>query len=61
VNGHDVQQIESALQPSSKLAPKAVIAHTVKGKGCEVMENNPAWHHKAPNPDELETLIASLK
>ena len=34
-------------------APRAVIAHTVKGKGVSFMENNGLWHDRCLAGDEL--------
>lgn len=54
VNGHDHGSIDFALsQPNLHGQVKAVILETTKGKGIKEMENNPAWHHRAPNADEL--------
>lgn len=51
VNGHNVDELERELKrPSDK--PKAIIAHTVKGKGVSFMENKLEWHYKSPNKDE---------
>jgi transketolase len=49
-NGHDVEElrrvfIDAAAAPDAR--PRAVICHTVKGKGIPVAENNPAWHHRS--------------
>ena len=60
IDGHDHDQIESALRPHGGSKPRAIIASTIKGHGCKAMENNPAWHHKAPNLDELEGLLLQL-
>ena len=35
----------------------AIIAKTVKGKGVSFMENNPGFHGKAPNADELKLAL----
>jgi transketolase len=37
-----------------------IIAHTVKGKGVSFMENNPAFHGKAPNLEERERALAEI-
>ena len=34
-------------QPVIKGKPKAIIAHTIKGKGIISSETSSAWHHKA--------------
>ena len=62
VDGHDmvelVEAIEWASQESS--APVALIAHTTKGKGVSFMEDNPAFHGKAPDDEELATALGEL-
>lgn len=45
VDGHDHQQLLAALSADNASAqPKVVIAHTIKGKGIDFMENMPLWH-----------------
>ena len=38
----------------------ALIAHTTKGKGVSFMEDNPAFHGKAPDDEELATALGEL-
>ena len=57
--GHDHDQLYDALTRKTDKS-KAIICHTVKGKGCKIMENNPEWHHKAPNDEELRMLLEEL-
>ncbi|WP_235775510.1 transketolase [Paenibacillus sinensis] len=52
IDGHDINEIEQTLKTSHK-GPKAIIAHTVKGKGVSFMENKLEWHYKSPNDEEL--------
>ena len=54
VNGHDIAQIDKALDQAETVAgvPTIIVAHTVKGKGVSFMENEPEWHGKAPKPAE---------
>lgn len=49
VNGHDIAALRDALKPGGETTgtPRAVIAHTVKGKGISFAEDDPAWHHKS--------------
>lgn len=61
VNGHDHSELEKALSECYLGKPLAIIAHTIKGKGCSIMENNPAWHHKCPNESELAIIMEDLK
>lgn len=41
--------------------PKFIQLNTVKGFGCEIMENNPEWHHKFPSEEEYIEIINNLK
>jgi transketolase len=59
--GHDFASLLPALQRArDDGAPSVVIAHTVKGKGVSFMEDNPAFHGKAPNPEERERALAEI-
>lgn len=61
VDGHDTGAVrEALLSPSREDTPKIVIAHTVKGKGVSIMENNPNWHFKLPGRKELEVFKEEL-
>jgi transketolase len=61
IDGHDHSQIEHSLVHERGNRPHAVIAKTIKGYGCSEMENNPAWHHKAPSVAELDQILAHTK
>ncbi|MDB5053046.1 MAG: Transketolase domain protein [Bacilli bacterium] len=59
VDGHDIHALEEAFKlPSS--GPRAIIAHTVKGKGVSYMEDKLEWHYKSPNDQELEMALREL-
>ena len=60
VNGHDQEALYQALTHPDASRPVAVVAETIKGYGCKAMEHNPAWHHKAPNKEELAALLEEL-
>ena len=54
VDGHDVKQIENALlSRGNNDRPKAIIAHTIKGKGISFIENNNEWHDKKISKADL--------
>ena len=55
INGNSFEEIAKAMEERKKITDKPVmiIAKTVKGKGVSFMENNPGWHGKAPNDEEL--------
>ncbi len=62
INGHDFDEIESALIKAKKSdKPVAIIANTVKGKGVSFMENAVGWHGKAPNDEQYEIAIKELE
>ena len=56
-DGNDLDAVEAALsKPTMPGKPKAILAHTVKGKGVSFMENQVGWHGKAPNAEQREEL-----
>ena len=63
VDGHDVGDLCDALNSASSNqdTPLVVIANTVKGKGVTFMENNPDFHGRAPNEQELSDALAELR
>lgn len=70
IDAHDFEQIENALRVAreTKGCPSAIVMRSVKGKGVSFMENNAAWHGKAPNDaefaqamDELRATLAQLE
>jgi transketolase len=63
-DGHNVTELIelfSKLKESSSDKPKAVIAHTIKGKGVSFMENQAGWHGKAPNDEETKIALEELR
>ncbi len=62
VDGHDPHQIMEALNTARTIKgrPTAIIADTVKGKGCSFMENKVEWHGTAPNPQQVDQALAEL-
>jgi len=63
IDGHNFDQIFSAFQEAEKIKgkPTVIIARTVKGKGVSFMENNVAFHGKAPTPEEAERALKELE
>ena len=45
----------------SKNKPQVIIANTVKGKGVSFMENDPKWHARLPNEEELKKAYEDLQ
>ncbi len=62
INGHDFEEIETAVAAAEKVAdkPTAIIMNTVKGNGVSFMENQCGWHGKAPNDEQHAAAIAEL-
>jgi len=62
VEGHDLGQLLAAFDDAKKIKgkPTVIIAKTTKGKGVSFMENNPDWHGKGPNDEELEKALAEI-
>lgn len=62
IDGHDIEQIDSAIETAKGLKgkPTMIIARTVKGKGVSFMENEAGWHGNAPNTEQAETALADL-
>jgi transketolase len=63
IDGHDFDQILSAYQKAERIKtkPTVIVARTVKGKGVSFMENNVAFHGKAPTREEAERALKELE
>lgn len=62
-DGHNIFEIcknISELIENKNSKPKALIAHTVKGKGISFMENKVEWHHGALNQKLFEQAMNEL-
>lgn len=60
VDGHDHRALRDVLSRKHD-RPFAVVANTVKGKGCATMERDPsAWHHKFPTEADLQILMEEI-
>ena len=61
IDGHNVEEIVDCLSTDNiGQTPKAVLLHTVKGKGVSIIENNPAWHWRLPKKKELKYFMDEL-
>jgi transketolase len=63
VDGHNHHQIKEALSsvPWVSDRPSCLIAHTIKGKGVDFMEDKLAWHYKTPSKDESDQACLQLR
>jgi transketolase len=63
INGHDINEIESAFTEAKKLKgkPSVIIANTIKGKGVSYMEGLPNWHGSVKlSEEDLRTALTDL-
>lgn len=63
IDGHNFEEIINALEEAKtiKNKPTVIIAKTVKGKGVSFMEDNCAWHGKAPNDEQYAIAMKEFK
>ena len=63
IDGHDIKEIQNALQEAKnmKTKPSVIIAHTIKGKGVSFMEDDNNWHYRTPNAEELNAALKELE
>jgi len=63
IDGHDHAAIRNALQtlPFEAGKPSCLIAHTVKGKGVDFMEDKLLWHYRTPNADQVQDALGQLE
>lgn len=56
VDGHDFDELVAALteKPDGSGRPRAIVCHTVKGKGVSFMEDDNNWHYRIPTAEEVE-------
>ena len=61
-DGHDMAAVDQALAEAERShdRPRVVVAHTVKGRGVNYMENNPSFHGKAPTREQLDDALAQI-
>jgi transketolase len=59
INGHNFSEIQVALKQvqQAKNGPSVIIAHTVKGKGVDFMENRVDWHYFNMNEEQYQLAI----
>ena len=60
VDGHDVLALYDALKQQTS-RPRAIIAHTIKGKGLSFAENNVSFHDACVTDDLYEQALLDLK
>ena len=62
VDGHDHTALKAILGLTPATSPRAVIAHTIKGKGVSFMEDDLLfWHYRPPSDDGLAMALAEIR
>lgn len=57
VDGHNLVEIEKALDQKTEQKPKAIIANTTKGKGISFIENQNGWHGKGLTFEQYQRVL----
>ena len=60
VDGHDLAALTQAMSAPPTDRPRAIVAHTCKGKGITFMEDDNNWHYRVPNSQEMSLAFAEL-
>jgi transketolase len=62
IDGHNHDEISAALKelPFTPGKPSCLIAHTVKGKGVDYMENKLLWHYRTPNAEQVAAALKQI-
>jgi transketolase len=62
VNGHNIAELAHIFEqiPFEAGKPNLILAHTIKGKGINLMENVTSWHHRVPTDSEFAQALAEL-
>lgn len=62
-NGHDLQDMHSAIEQAKVIheKPVMIIAHTIAGQGVGFMERQYPWHSKSFKPEEAKIALDELR
>ena len=62
IDGHDFIQIQAALKNARAAhgKPSVIVCDTVKGKGCDFMENDNAWHKGVPSDEQFRHVCCAM-
>lgn len=62
-DGNNSDALNQAFEQAKKIKgrPTVVIAHTVKGCGSSVMENQVSWHHHVPGEEEYMQIMEDFE
>ena len=61
-DGHNIEAFTNIIKIlKNEGKPHLIMAHTIKGKGVSIMENNPNWHFRLPGKKELKIFKKELR
>ena len=63
-DGHDEAALDAAIREllgGDDPRPRALVAHTVKGKGASFMEGDNRWHYTRLTPETYAAAMTELK
>jgi transketolase len=62
INGHDFNELNDAIEKANAAVdrPVVIIAHTIKGKGVDFMEDETKWHYGSIDSTVVEKAKASI-
>lgn len=62
IDGHDFNQLNDAIEKANiaKEKPIVIIAHTIKGKGIDFMEDQTKWHYGSIDSSVVEKAKISI-
>lgn len=62
IDGHDLKAAHEALVEATEdsSGPRAIIAHTIKGKGVSFMETDFSWHGRAVPEKQLQAALEEI-
>ena len=61
VDGNDIEALVVALRkPTANDQPRAIVAHTIKGKGVSFMEGQLSWHYRQPTQEDVASAYEEL-
>lgn len=63
IDGHNLEELCQAFEAAEKMRDKAtaIIANTIKGKGCSIFEDKVLWHYKWPEKEHYEIALKELE
>ncbi len=63
IDGHNPTQITEAIDnaPYAVGVPTVVLAHTIKGKGVDFMEDSLEWHYRSPSSEQISDALGQIR